>query len=288
MTKNEQLLREVYEAWLKTQVFRPDYATWLSFQAGAALAQPAEHGTDWERVARVQDAKLRAMCNEPGGFEKLKEVMDRYKGSKSAEGGEVVCECHRCIKENDLRSGGLPLNLTKMILCPICGNKRCPHASDHRLGCTGSNEAGQPGSVYTPPASQEQVVCKANPQQPIAASESDMKVYQGIADNYFKAQQPATGEPVGYLYDFKYDDEIARDWFTQNIDEIQFRPATCLNIRPLYAHPSPSVPDDVVRDAERYRWLRDNQLLAKTQYMPTSPRGYLDAAIDAAMLAASS
>ena len=58
-----------------------------------------------------------------------------------------------------------------------------------------------------------------------------------------EAQQPATPEPAGYLYDFKYDDEIARDWFTQNIDEIQFRPATCLNIRPLYAHPAPSVPD---------------------------------------------
>jgi len=37
---------------------------------------------------------------------------------------------------------------TKMILCPECGNKRCPKASDHRLSCTGSNEPGQPGSVY--------------------------------------------------------------------------------------------------------------------------------------------
>ena len=34
--------------------------------------------TDWERIARVQDAKLRAMCNEAGGFEKLCEVMDKY------------------------------------------------------------------------------------------------------------------------------------------------------------------------------------------------------------------
>lgn len=58
------------------------------------------------------------------------------------------------------------------------------------------------------------------------------------------AQQPAKPEPAGYLYDFKYDDEMVRDWFTQNIDEIQFRPATCLNIRPLYAHQAPSVPKD--------------------------------------------
>lgn len=36
----------------------------------------------------------------------------------------------------------------EMILCPICGNKRCPHANDHRNACTGSNEPGQVGSRY--------------------------------------------------------------------------------------------------------------------------------------------
>ena len=32
--------------------------------------------------------------------------------------------------------------------CEICGNKRCPHHSDHTLACTGSNEPGQEGSVF--------------------------------------------------------------------------------------------------------------------------------------------
>jgi hypothetical protein len=50
-------------------------------------------------------------------------------------------DCHRCYKENDAL-------VNKMILCPVCGNKRCPRASDHDLDCTGSNEPGQPGSVY--------------------------------------------------------------------------------------------------------------------------------------------
>lgn len=59
------------------------------------------------------------------------------------------CECHRCIKEQDITENGFPLNMVKMILCPECGNKRCPKASDHRLACTGSNESGQPGSVYS-------------------------------------------------------------------------------------------------------------------------------------------
>ena len=33
-------------------------------------------------------------------------------------------------------------------VCPICGNKRCPHASDHNYECTNSNDVGQTGSVY--------------------------------------------------------------------------------------------------------------------------------------------
>jgi hypothetical protein len=36
----------------------------------------------------------------------------------------------------------------RMILCELCGNKRCPHANDHQNACTKSNEVGQPGSAY--------------------------------------------------------------------------------------------------------------------------------------------
>ncbi len=35
-----------------------------------------------------------------------------------------------------------------MLLCPICGNKRCPHATNHELDCTNSNEPGQLGSMF--------------------------------------------------------------------------------------------------------------------------------------------
>lgn len=30
-----------------------------------------------------------------------------------------------------------------MVVCDLCGNKRCPHAEDHNLRCTGSNEPDQ-------------------------------------------------------------------------------------------------------------------------------------------------
>jgi hypothetical protein len=32
--------------------------------------------------------------------------------------------------------------------CKVCGNKRCPKATDCELNCTNSNEPGQEGSIY--------------------------------------------------------------------------------------------------------------------------------------------
>ena len=34
------------------------------------------------------------------------------------------------------------------ITCTVCGNKRCPRATDCSLPCTNSNEPNQEGSVY--------------------------------------------------------------------------------------------------------------------------------------------
>lgn len=36
----------------------------------------------------------------------------------------------------------------RMFVCPDCGNKRCPKATDHLLTCSGTNEPGQGGSRY--------------------------------------------------------------------------------------------------------------------------------------------
>jgi len=64
-------------------------------------------------------------------------------------GGLLGCICHRCIREKDIRNEwGMPISSSQMIVCPECGNKRCPHASDHRFACTKSNQPGQAGSVY--------------------------------------------------------------------------------------------------------------------------------------------
>lgn len=54
-----------------------------------------------------------------------------------------------------------PVTISDMrfVVCPECGNKRCPHANDHRNACTGSNEPGQEGSAY--PAAPQQEVTQA-------------------------------------------------------------------------------------------------------------------------------
>ena len=54
--------------------------------------------------------------------------------------------CHKCYKGREIAPGMLILD--RMLVCPECGNKRCPKASDHAFDCTNSNDPGQPGSVY--------------------------------------------------------------------------------------------------------------------------------------------
>lgn len=55
------------------------------------------------------------------------------------------CNCRVC---RDARDPNWAMTEPVMVLCPTCGNKRCPHATDHRFACTGSNEPGQYGSDY--------------------------------------------------------------------------------------------------------------------------------------------
>jgi len=59
------------------------------------------------------------------------------------------CWCYRCDQkvppDPDNPFSGLRM---RMNLCPDCGNKRCPKATDHNLPCGNSNKPGQKGSIY--------------------------------------------------------------------------------------------------------------------------------------------
>lgn len=61
-----------------------------------------------------------------------------------------LCGCCRCVNEAVEADNGGPFDarLIRMFCCEKCGNKRCPHAADHRNACTNSNDSGQPGSNY--------------------------------------------------------------------------------------------------------------------------------------------
>lgn len=52
-----------------------------------------------------------------------------------------------------------PVTVTDMrfVVCPECGNKRCPRANDCRNACSGSNDPGQAGSAYPAPQQEEKV-----------------------------------------------------------------------------------------------------------------------------------
>lgn len=69
------------------------------------------------------------------------------------------CDCHTCNEARGHKLASLklgdngyalihPTGVYHMVVCSICGNKRCPKATNHILECTNSNEPGQEGSVY--------------------------------------------------------------------------------------------------------------------------------------------
>jgi len=81
-----------------------------------------------------------AVLNHFGNSEQLEPVSNR-------DELPAKCWCQTCrpVTMNDMR----------FVVCPECGNKRCPRANDHRNACTGSNAPGQDGSAY--PAAPKEV-----------------------------------------------------------------------------------------------------------------------------------
>lgn len=90
------------------------------------------------------DHGYRPEC-ECSGCKATARICAELSANSSANPG---CWCRACrpVVLNDMR----------FVVCPDCGNKRCPRANDHRNACTGSNEPGQEGSAY-PAAPQEAI-----------------------------------------------------------------------------------------------------------------------------------
>lgn len=63
--------------------------------------------------------------------------------------------CCRTCWEKEFKTKAIGINgvlwnpiAMPFIVCKICGNKRCPKATNCSLECTNSNEPGQEGSCY--------------------------------------------------------------------------------------------------------------------------------------------
>lgn len=93
---------------------------------------------------RVRDATERhlSLCKKFGAegfhFDPSPEDVLLILNHLQQQAPECWCSTCRPITLQDMR----------FVVCPECGNKRCPRAHNHELACTGSNAVGQPGSSW--------------------------------------------------------------------------------------------------------------------------------------------
>lgn len=94
------------------------------------------HGNDHEANKRfIGMAGNPAVVLELVRLARIGQGVPRERKRRGVDRESDCMKCHRA-------TGKL---LGRLIVCPDCGNKRCPKASDHDLACTGSNEPGQAG-----------------------------------------------------------------------------------------------------------------------------------------------
>ena len=128
---------------------KPDIfaATYEPVSDDAPSAPQADIGRLRECAQRLVDGARWGLAGALSPSSKAREipssawsdVKSRHLASlRDALAAPQPCWCHKC-NEGRLVNG-IPFAATQMIVCPICGNKRCPHASDHALACTASND----------------------------------------------------------------------------------------------------------------------------------------------------
>ncbi len=104
----------------------------------AAMLQELKKSAGTEATCRShENAQVLTSINPAPDLVSLQKKAESIIGNYP---GIPDCWCRTCrpVVLNDMR----------FVVCPDCGNKRCPRANDHRNACTGSNEPGQEGSAY--------------------------------------------------------------------------------------------------------------------------------------------
>lgn len=117
-----------FEQWLSQQTGSIDV------ECGCVMTEVFFH---WLRVAY-----------EAGNSPQCREISNSStKHFRENAETSTKCWCHTCRPVTFADS--------RFVVCPVCGNKRCPHANDHRNACTGSNEPRHEGSAYPAAPQQE-------------------------------------------------------------------------------------------------------------------------------------
>lgn len=97
--------------------------------------------SDIEDLARSSFESAMAFGVDLNSYTKLaKHVWEKMRAHPQATEPAQRCWCETCrpVALGDMR----------MVVCPECGNKRCPKATHHDNACTNSNDIGQKGSSW--------------------------------------------------------------------------------------------------------------------------------------------
>lgn len=218
------LMRELRELRKAKCDGRDQFEEWFKFHHGEegsiVTLHRANGGANYADphvdLAWIAWKDSRAAMQLSGNSEQLEPVSNR-------DELPAKCWCHTCrpVTMNDMR----------FVVCPECGNKRCPRANNHRNACTGSNAPGQDGSAYPP------------------------------APNFREITETSTNEHVRREYRASDEQVVLREYRTNHSVWIQCskqayesRKAEGCEVRELYERPqagnSPATPDVISESGE--------------------------------------
>jgi Zn finger protein HypA/HybF involved in hydrogenase expression len=236
-------------------------------EAANAVASTNTLGmTAWDAISTICE-NVRALVSQPPGklqqasiaqAETAKVASDKVTTCLAAEcTAEVVrdkaaCWCATC---RPVTPFGDPAD-NRMVLCPTCGNKRCPHAHDHRNACTNSNELGQIGSHYpAASATDAEHVGSGALKQFLKAAED-----AGITHLNFKRATPEGGQDERANWTTKQWYEHVGAWETDegfiSFGSVMALRAMLLQFQKMTIDQSAASQQVVEHDREGWTWLQ--------------------------------
>lgn len=182
-----------------------------------------------DRVARLEEAvsAAREMATLLGGYDysagdRAGKLLTAFQAAALSAAPQASTEqnCGNCWTCTADRS--------RMILCPTCGNKRCPKANDHTLVCSGSNEPGHLGSAYADAPFPPPIATSPIPQVAQASGEAWSVVNEALPGELPSSRYSA--ETIAYA--------IACDLMRVTSDGLGF----IRGVKPDYPDPTPAEP----------------------------------------------